>query len=121
MAGFFALMTIYIFVNLLLWLFTRKTKGEFLRIEKKAFSGSHAIYLIDGEEYPNTFIAETLFVRLYKKEKSVRLWQKKGKRFSLVFDVFSVVLMLTNLPIYIGATYAMIVSNTIIMANLLEN
>lgn len=60
-----------------------------------------AMYLIDGEEYPNVFPAEfVLRDRIYKPDKSVKLRLTRSGR---VFDLNALTTVCVGLPLSIGS------------------
>jgi len=103
------ILTIFFVINLILLLMTKKTTGEFLRMEYKNNQPlkSHAVYLIDGQEEKNTFPAEVILInQIYKTGKQVAVWYKTGKNFRIVFDWYSLIVILTGLPVFVSMTYA---------------
>ncbi|MDE6004755.1 MAG: hypothetical protein K2G88_05150 [Oscillospiraceae bacterium] len=107
---FFIFMMLFFIISLVLLLMTKKTKGEFLRIEdnKKIGVGTHAVYKINQQEYNNTFPAEIMFVeKIYKTNKQVNIWQYKGKKLNLVFDFYSILVIAFGLPVFTGLAIAL--------------
>lgn len=104
---FFIVMSLFFIISLLLLLMTKKTKGEFLRIEKNEGPGTHAVYKIDNQEYDNTFPAEIMFVdKIYKTDKQVSVWHRKGKKLNLLFDWYSIIVIAAGLPVFTGLAIA---------------
>lgn len=102
---FFIFMALFFIVSFILLLMTKKTKGEFLRIEDNEIIGvgTHAVYQINNQEFNNTFPAEIMFVdKIYKKNKQVNIWQRKGKKLNLIFDGYSIIVITVGLPIFTG-------------------
>lgn len=100
---FFILMMLFFVVSLILLLMTESQQGEFLRIEKNEGPGTHAVYLIDGKEYDNSFPAEIMFIdKIYQTGKQVRVRQKNGKKLHLLFDWYSIIVIAVGLPVFTG-------------------
>ena len=85
-----AAMFVFFVVTLILALFSKPTKGTFLRIMVHDIIGTYAIYEIDGEEYKNTFPAEIMFVdKIYREGREYPLRLYKGKKRYMLYDWYS--------------------------------
>lgn len=107
---FFIFMMLFFMTSLILLLMTKKTTGEFLRIEdnKRIGVGTHAVYMIHQQEFHNTFPAEIMFVdKIYKKNKQVHIWKHEGKKLNLVFDFYSIIVIAVGLPVFTGFAIAL--------------
>lgn len=105
---FFILMTVFFVVSLILLLMTKKTTGEFLRIDPNEGIGTHAVYQIGVQEYNNSFPAEIMFVdKIYHTDKAVTLHQRDGRKLKLLFDNYSIVVIATGLPIFTALAIAL--------------
>ncbi|MDE6730648.1 MAG: hypothetical protein K2J71_07725 [Oscillospiraceae bacterium] len=106
---FFILMTIFFVISLILLCLTKKTKGEFLRIDpNEGEIGTHAVYQIQGEEYNNSFPAEIMFTdKIYHTGKTVTLRQRDGKKLKLLFDNYSMIVIGTGLPVFTALAIAL--------------
>ena len=107
---FFIFMMLFFMISFILLLITKKTTGEFLRIEdnKKIGVGTHAVYYINQQEFHNTFPAEIMFVdKIYKKNKQVHIWKREGKKLNLVFDFYSIIIIAVGLPVFTGLAIAL--------------
>lgn len=105
---FFILMTVFFVVSLILLLMTKKTKGEFLRIDPNEGIGTHAVYQIQGEECNNSFPAEIMFIdKIYKTGKTVTVWRRNDKKLKLLFDWYSIIVIGTGLPVFTALAVAL--------------
>lgn len=105
---FFIFMAVFFVVSLILLFLTKKTKGEFLRIDPNEGIGTHAVYQIQGEEYNNSFPAEIMFTdKIYKTGKTVTVWQRNGKKLKLLFDWYSIIVIGTGLPVFTALAIAL--------------
>ncbi len=110
--GLAALATVFIglffTVCTVILLFTKRVKGEFSRIGESPKNGfSCAFYSVDGTEYPCIFPCEMMMRdRLYKQGGcTLFLW----KRFSRVFDGYSVLTVAVGMIFTVGVTMAVII------------
>lgn len=97
-------MTLFFTVSIVFLFLGKKCSAAFLRIEKIGKLGSHAIYLIDGEERQNFYPAEDFFKKLIYRQRTTtaRLWQHKTAY--LLFDWYSMIIVGVGFPLsVIGA------------------
>ncbi|MDE5883717.1 MAG: hypothetical protein K2H29_01350 [Oscillospiraceae bacterium] len=98
---FFIFMAVFFVVSLILVFLTKKTKGEFLRIDPNEGVGTHAVYQIQDQECNNSFPAEIMFTdKIYHTGKTVTLRQRDGKKLKLLFDNYSMIVIATGLPVF---------------------
>ncbi|MDE6087401.1 MAG: hypothetical protein K2G25_03350 [Oscillospiraceae bacterium] len=105
---FFIFMAVFFIISLILLFLTKKTKGEFLRIDPNEGIGTHAVYQIRDQECNNSFPAEIMFTdKIYHTGKVVTLRHRDGKKLKLLFDNYSIIVIATGLPIFTALAVAL--------------
>ena len=96
------LMTIFFLISLVLMLMARPVRADFLRIEQNEGPGSHAVYRIGEKEYDNSFPAEMILQERIYRRPTVYARLLQGKKRSLLFDWYTVIIILVGLPVSMG-------------------
>ncbi|GEM_PF-7106579 len=101
------LTVIYFAVQLIFLLMTRKTTGEFLRLEQYRKRETRAVYLVNGQEEFCTFPALITAGWMYPAGKQRTVHQKKWNKLRLLFDIHGIIGVVTGLPLSVLLLYAM--------------